>query len=180
MSWRSSAGSLLFAAFAGTLSYPLALVLTPIFGWWGAPGVVFTFWVVLYTVGLVRGAAPRALAALALSSLALCLHAVDASFASLAVALGAALALTRSAFVFRARPLRSVVVEAALGIAALGMLVFFGGGGPGATAFGVWGYFLVQSGYSLVGGWRERAPVSARRDPFDEACRQAERLLEGV
>lgn len=180
MSWRNFAGSLLFAAFAGTLSYPLALVLTPVFGWWGSPGVVFSFWVVLYTVGLVRGAAPRALATLALSALAVCLHIADASFASLAVSLGAALALTRSAFVFRARPLRSVVVEAALGFAALGMLVLFGGGGPGATAFGVWGYFLVQSGYPLFGGSRERVPEFARRDPFDEARRQAERILEGV
>lgn len=180
MSWRSFGGSLLFAGAAGLASYPLALLLTPFFGWWGAPALVFTVWIVLYTAGLVRGPGHRALAAVALLSLALVLNAVDASFQSVAVALGAALGVTRSGFVFRTRPLRGFAIELAIGAAALGMLVFFGGSGPGATALGVWGYFLIQSGYFLVGGRRARDAADAALDPFEEARRQAERILEGV
>ena len=77
MSGRGFAGSLLFAAASGLASYPLTLLLTPWLGWWGAPGAVFALWVVLYSAGLLRGRAPRVLAAVALIAVALGLHAVD-------------------------------------------------------------------------------------------------------
>ncbi len=178
MRWRGFGRSLLFAALAGLASFPLTVALLPLLGWWGASSAVFTLWVSLYAMGLLRSATARAAALLSLLSLAIVLHGAGANFQSVAVALGVALAFVRSGFAFSMRPVRAVVVESAIGALALGMLHFFGGGGPVATALGVWGYFLVQSVFFLAGGRGEREAGPVLLDPFEEARRNAESLLD--
>lgn len=182
MGWRHFGGSLVFAAAAGLAAYPLALLLVPWVGWAHTTAPIFGLAVALYTAGLLRGPGARVAAALGMGALGLALAAAGAGLASFAVSLGAALALVRSGFAARtpAGPMRALAVEGVLGSAALGMLLLFGGGGPGATAFAIWAFFLVQSAYPLVGGrGGERRPAS-EPDPFDEARRHAERLLDGV
>ena len=182
MGWRHFGGSLLFAAAAGLAAYPLALVLVPWVGWAHTAAPVFALAVALYAAGLLRGAGGRCATALGMGALAVALGLAGAGLPSLAVSLGAALALVRSGFAGPAstRPLRALAVELVLGTAALGMLLLFDRGSPGATAFAVWAYFLVQSAHPLVGGRTRERSAAPQPDPFDEARRHAERLLEGV
>ena len=169
MAWRHFGGSLLFAAAAGLAAYPLALLLVPWVGWAHTTAPVFSLAVALYTAGLFRRPGARATAALGMGAFALALATAGAGLSSLAVSLGAALALARSGVAAPVRPLRALAVEIVLGTAALAMLLLFGHGGPGATAFAVWAYFLVQSVHPLVGGRGREGEGVRQLDPFEEA-----------
>lgn len=94
--------------------------------------------------------------------------------------LGAAIlvAVGRSGLLYRAKPARAVATEALLvggGLAFAGWLA-----GPSLLdqAFSVWGFYLLQSLFFLLGGVAERRE-EAQTDPFDDALRRATAVLEG-
>jgi hypothetical protein len=71
---------------------------------------------------------------------------------------------------------RAVGIEIALGAAGLATAVWFARGGLLALCLAVWGYFLVQSAYFLIGA--RGSAAGEARDPFDRACARLQRLLE--
>jgi hypothetical protein len=72
---------------------------------------------------------------------------------------------------------RALTLEAAFGAAGLAAAGWFARGGLLATCLALWGYFLVQSGFFLIGGDAARAGELAR-DPFERARARLQRLLE--
>lgn len=111
-----------------------------------------------------RGAASFALAA-ALGAAVLALAGRPSE-----VAIGAALVLAvcRSGFLYRSRPLRALALEVALAGGGLALARFLATGGLAGAALALWGFFVVQSGFFLAGGVRPRR-AQPEGDPFDEA-----------
>ena len=94
------------------------------------------------------------------------------------IAMGAALAvaIARSRLLGASQLPRTIALESVL--AGLGFAFVAALGGPGwlPISLAIWGWFLVQSLYFLVGGG---APApSGEIDPFDLAHDQARRILE--
>jgi hypothetical protein len=70
-------------------------------------------------------------------------------------------------------------METCLLAGGLGLSRFLAGPNPLQIALAIWGFFLVQSFFFLVGGVAERAEVAAGLDPFELARARALALLEG-
>ncbi len=92
-----------------------------------------------------------------------------------------ALGIVRSGVFYPGGKLRAVLIEGSLigtGIAFAGFLV---GTRPSwmsvDIALAVWGFFLVQSSFALIGARTEVTP-GQQRDPFDEANARATAVLE--
>ena len=170
--------SLAFGLVAALASIPWAMVFAPFFGQlWALAGFCLAA-SVLY-VGLIAPSWPRGAAASAAGTMVAGVVAVLASRPSEAI-LGAALilAVARSGFLYRGRPARAVVLEAAL---VLGGLLFARAlAGPSLLSAGlaIWAFFLVQSLFFLAGGVREREAEEPRVDPFERARERALALME--
>jgi hypothetical protein len=139
----------------------------------------------LYLVGCavlyVAGLAPRLGAALRAGAVAAALAALLLllPLGIPGTALGAAgiVAVLRSGLLYRARPLRSALCEAALLAGGLGLAALLVDGRLGITlALGIWGYFLVQSVFFLIGGVTPRR-AEGPQDPFDRARAELLALL---
>ena len=61
----------------------------------------------------------------------------------------------------------------------LGLARFLAGPDTLQMAFAIWGFFLVQSFFFLVGGIAERVETTAGLDPFEVARSRALALMEG-
>lgn len=95
-------------------------------------------------------------------------------------ALGLWIAGVRSGWLFQRPMARALCIEAGLLAAAWGVAGFLSsGGGLVGAVLAVWGGFVVQSFYFLVGGIRPR-PTRCRGDSFEEAAVRLERLLDGA
>ena len=173
-------GSLVFGAVAALGSIPWTMVTGPLFGrLWTLAGYCLAA-VVLYVIAIApswsRGVAIGALAAVAAGVVA-----VLATWPSEAI-LGAALILAaaRSGFLYRGAPARVLLLEAALIVG--GLLAARVLAGPTLLSSGVaiWGFFLVQSLYFLVGGVRVREPDEPGIDPFERARKKAVALMEDL
>jgi hypothetical protein len=170
--------SLVSAALAAGLYPATALLLRPVLDPYGALAlhVALSVGAHLAALAATRRDAARGLA------LGVALTGVAAGLAmgprELAFGAALALAIVRSAVLFRARPARAVAIEAALGIA--GLVLASGCAAPGlaGTALAIWAFFLVQSLYPLLGGVTRRSdPAGA--DPFEVARGRLEEWLRG-
>ncbi len=171
-------GSLVFGAVAALGSIPWTIATGPFFGRaWTLAGYCLAA-VVLYVVAIApswsRGIAIGTFAALAGGAVA-----VLATSPAEAI-LGAALILSvaRSGFLYRAAPVRALLLEAALTIGGLLFACALAGPTLLGSAFAVWAFFLVQSLFFLAGGVAERAPEEPAVDPFERARKQAVVLME--
>jgi hypothetical protein len=72
-----------------------------------------------------------------------------------------------------------VATEAALLAGGLWFARFLGVGKAQPTAFALWGFFLVQSCFFLVGGIELRRMDGRHPDPFEEAVARATEVMEG-
>ena len=177
MRWDSFSHSLGFAVVAA-LAVPAAFAL-------GAPlvGVASTLKLsgvaaaVLYVVGLAPDRPSRAKVAIVAGALGLLVLGLPLGVAATITAAAAIVALCRSGLIYRSRPLRGLAIEALLGVAGLTTASFLATGGSWSFALAVWGYFLVQSGFFLIGGVESRTEP-AEIDPFVRARRQLDALLE--
>ena len=170
--------SLLFAALAAAGLLALEVLLVPLH----FPAVLACYVAAVAAAYVVAIAPDRAsgLAAGALAALlgvALLLLPLDTG----QMALGAALVVTvcRSAILYRARPLRSLLLELALLAGGLGLARFLAAGGAASPALGLWGYLLVQSLFFLAGGVTVRFGSDGRIDPFERARAGLLALLDG-
>jgi hypothetical protein len=174
--WDGFGRTLAFAALAAA-GLPVAVTFAgPIFGAEGATRLYLIAAAGIYAVGLCADRSRRA-AALALAAFAGTLLAVlPLDLRATAVGAAAIVALARGAL-HADRPLRACTIEIALGAAGLAAADHFARGGLFALCLAVWGYFLVQSSWFLIGRRGPRAGEAAQ-DPFDRARARLVRLLE--
>jgi hypothetical protein len=178
MPWNTFVRSALFAALAAALWLPWAVLTGPLLGWWPARATYLIVVTAVYTGGLA-GRHARALPVAVVVAVAGSVAALlVASTAELAIALSVLLALARSRVLYRAQPMRTLVIEATLISAGLLFVRSLGGFTLVSTALALWGFLLVQSCFFLIGGVRERPLVGGVADPFEEAHRRAQALLD--
>ncbi|HSF19579.1 MAG TPA: hypothetical protein VLK65_28915 [Vicinamibacteria bacterium] len=92
---------------------------------------------------------------------------------------GVLLSILRSGFLFRSKPARALLVEGSLLGAGLLLARLLASGGEALSfSLALWGFFLVQSLFYLVGGVSTAGPTPTAEDPFARACREAARLME--
>lgn len=170
--------SVLFAALAAGGVLPWLMLARPIFG--AEQALVF------YLVGVVSaylgGVAPRRGRRVAVFVAAAC-AAVGVALAArttteLVLGLGALLAIGRSAFLYQPTAVRAAITEAVLVGGGLIFARFLIGHSLVALVLALWGFFLVQSLYFLVGGVRPRAGAGRHPDPFQDAYGRAMALLD--
>jgi hypothetical protein len=97
----------------------------------------------------------------------------------LVLALGVLVAVARSGFLYRSAPARGVAVEAIITGGGLLFARFLCGPSTVALVLSIWGFFLVQSLYFLVGGAYTPGGSGRHPDPFQDAYGRAIALLEG-
>ena len=177
MRWNGFGRSILFAVLVAVASLVWCVIARPVLGPAATISTVLIAAVATYLTGLVpetrRRVATFVVAAVAGSVAA----AVSRSGTELVIALAVILAVGRSGVLFRASGARAIVIEAALVVGGLLFARFLAGPLPNGLALSLWGFFLVQSLYFLIGGVRIRGRFAARRDPFEEALARANGLL---
>jgi hypothetical protein len=176
--WDSFARSLAFAALAAA-GLPVAVTFAgALFGAEGAARLYAIGAAGVYAIGLCPDRSRRvgALTFAAFAGAILALLPLDLP----ATAIGAAgiVALVRGMLLAEGRHLRALAIEAVFGAAGLAAAAHFARGGLLALCLAIWGYFLVQSGWFLIGS-RGAGAGEIARDPFDRARARLERLLEG-
>jgi hypothetical protein len=178
---RSFVHALAFAAGIAVVAWLLALPLAASFGPRSAARALIVGGVAaqlaLTAPSRRRGCAAAGLA-VAGGALVLLLPLPVSTTALLAAAL---LGACRSGVLYRARPARALAVELLLLVGGLALGHTLSGGFGGSLPLALWGFWLVQSGYFLVGGVVERDdPDPAGRDPFEQARSRILALLEDV
>lgn len=177
MRWNSFVGSALFAAIAAAAYLPWMILVGPIVGGWNAQALYLLLTTAAYVAGL---AAPRWRALPAVAFVVVVGGAalvVAPNTTELVLCLAALLGIARSGFLYHAAPPRAALLE--LGLLGGGLLLarFLRGTGYPTAVLPVWGFFLAQSCFFLVGGMRARA-AAADVDAFEAAHRRAVSLLD--
>jgi len=178
MRWNSFGRSLAFAALAGAAWPAFALAAAPLIGTHAALSLYLVASAAIYVAGL----APRRVHGLGAAIVAAALGAVFVAVARDpgVVALGAAIGVgvCRSGLLYRARGGRALAAEACLLGAGLLLARYLATPGVLGVALALWGFFLVQSGFFLIGGVSKRNGDVRGIDRFDSARRRALALLE--
>jgi hypothetical protein len=177
MRWNGTTRSALFAAAAGVGVAVWLLAAGPVLGGRRALTVALALLPATYLSGLAPRGAARLRVTAAATALGGLIGLTGATLGELALALGVLLGVLRSGVVYRLEAGRATLAEVVLVGGGLLFARFLAG--PSALSIGlaVWGFFLVQSAFFLIGGTRERSP--AERDPFDDALRRATAVLDG-
>jgi hypothetical protein len=161
--------------FAAAIAF-LVLVTAPL------PGAVRLLWVasIATHVAVVAPTRRRALAAAALAAaLGAALWSLPFGFAATAIGGAAILGVCRSGVLYQARPWRAAAVEGLLLGSGLGLAALLAGSHNLSHGLSFWAFWLVQSGYFLMGGIRPRAEDDAAAgDPFERAHARILALLE--
>jgi len=176
MMWNSFGRSLVFAAVAALgwwLVHPIAAGL---FGSAQAARLYLAFLLPLYVLGIGedRGRALRASLALGLGAALIAF--LPLGFGATCVALASGLGVARSGWLHQARPFRAWLTEIVLLGAGIELGSFLLQGPASTLAYGIWGFFLVQSAFFLVGGVTARRPEPTR-DAFEQARARLDALL---
>ncbi len=169
--------SLWFAALAAG-ALPLWLLLArPILGTDPAIGAYFVIAAAAY-LGAIAPARGRALVAMLVAAAVGGFAAiVTRAPGELVLVLAVLVAVARSGFLYSCSPARGVAIEALVAGGGLLFARFLFGPTVAALILALWGFFLVQSLYFLLGG--RHAPVVARHpDPFQDAYGRATALLD--
>jgi hypothetical protein len=175
--WNGFGRSLVFAVVAAA-GVPVATTFgAPLVG--GAASVKLYLLAVagVYVAGLGVERSRRVAAATLAALAGLVLACLPLGLAGTALGAAAIVAVGRSGIAWRQPGLRGPAVEGLLGGVGLGVAAFLATGGLLALCLAVWGYFLVQSAYFLIGGGAPRRDAPDR-DPFERARARLERLLE--
>jgi hypothetical protein len=169
MRWNGFGRSLLFAACVAAGLPALWLVLGSALG---TREVVALYWIgsaSLYVAGIAPSWRRGLLVALPAAGIGLLAWLLSATPMAAAVSAAGVVAICRSGVLYRSRPARALAIEVGLGLGGLLLARLLAGPGPLATAAALWGYFLVQSLFFLIGGVRQRRTGPAQRDPFERA-----------
>ncbi len=171
-------GGLAFAVVAALGAIPWLMVTGLFLGHGDATALYCLGLLILYVITIATGW-PRALSTGALAAvLAAVLGALAPSSALVLAGAAVALAVLRSGFLYRSRPLRGLLIEGLLAGGGLAFAGLLAGSSLLGTALAIWGFFLVQSLFFLAGGVAERSDDGPAADPFDRAREQALALIE--
>ncbi len=176
MSWNGFGRSLVFAAaaaFGWWLVHPLAGALL---GTSLAARLYLAFLVPLYVAGIGHDRRRALHASVVLGIGAAVVTWLALPFGATCVALASGLGVARSGWLHQARPFRAWLTEVVLLGAGLALADFLIQAPAATLAYGIWGFFLVQSAFFLVGGVAPRQPEPTR-DPFDLARARLDALL---
>lgn len=178
MRWNSFARSLVFAAAAALGLAAAVTLLAPVFG----PRAVLLAYIAaaaaLYGAGLAPSLRASLRAGAVGAGLAFGLWLLPLGLQGTAMGAAAIVSIVRSGVVHRMRPLRAALAEVALGGGGLALAALLADGGLASLALGVWGFFLVQSLYFLIGGVGTRGDESQAVDPFERARARLLALLD--
>lgn len=177
MLWNSFSRTLWFAALVAVGLPAAVLALAPGLGGRTALSLYIAASAGLYLVGCApgRGAGLRAaIPVAAAGGLIPLLAATPEQAAALSAAM---IGVCRSGFLYRSRPGRALLLELMLALLGLGAAHLLWGPGLLAPALAIWGYYLVQSVFFLIGGVQVRRRV-AEGDPFELARSRLLQLLE--
>ncbi len=178
MSRKNFVRSLAFGAVVALASFPWLLMVRPVLGTQDALRLFFVVLVPIYLVSLTpswsKGIRLGALSGV----LGVVVWLVAPGPISAAVGAAVLLGTMRSGFMYRSRPGRALAIEVVLLGGGLLLARALTGGGSSSMAFAVWGFFLFQSVYFLIGGTGERADDPQTVDPFERACRDVTQILE--
>jgi len=175
-------GNLLFAAIAGLATVAYSVIAPPVLGFKGF-STAWLWWCLFLTVSYLVAIAPNLGRGLRIGILAgaigvgICLVAPGEGAALLGMTM--ILGLMRSGFLFPRRLARAVAVE--LGLAGFSGLLAGSLAGPSSLSLGiaVWGFFLVQSLFFVIGGIEVWRP-GVTEDAFEKARREAMRMMEDL
>jgi hypothetical protein len=170
MRWDSFGRSAAFAACAA-LGWIPWLVL-------GGPRALYLVAVTSAYVAGLGGSIARRLPAAILTAIAGGALLLTGDAAVLCVGLAVALAVARSAFLYRAAAARAVVVETALAGGGLVFARLLGARSPLGMVLAIWGFFLVQSFFFILAGVRVRETATGHPDAFEAAHARAMEVLE--
>jgi hypothetical protein len=178
MRWNSFSRSLLFALLAAGAVVPwFVLARLPL-----GDGRAIGLYLVAVTAAYLGGLAPertRRIGVFVVAALAGCVLAiVTRNLTEQVLGLAVLLATVRSAFLYRAAGARAVAIEAVLIGTGLLFARFLSGPSIVAVMLSVWGFFLVQSLYFLIGGVRARPADGRHPDPFEDARARVLAILE--
>ena len=174
MRWEGFARSAWFAALAALGLVPWLVLADPLLGAQVALRLYLVGLLSVYVAGLGRDRGRRIAAAFGAAAVGIGVAAMTHSIAECALGLAALLGVVRGAILYRARP----ATELSLVTAGLLFARFLAGRSLVSMMLAVWGFFLVQSVFFLLGGVSERT-ASRHSDPFEEAHRRALALLGG-
>jgi hypothetical protein len=177
MRWNTFVRSALFAALAAAAYLPALALMGPLLGHRTAVGLCLVGLTTCYLAGLAPRSARHLGGALLVGILGLLLVAGGASLENLVLGLVAMLAAARSGLFYRLPRGRALVTEAVLAGGGLCFAGFLLGPPRLGAMLAIWGFFLVQSLFFLVGGRKLRAAPRAQQDPFESACLRAVELL---
>jgi len=180
MSTNTFVRSTLFAAVAAAAWVPWALTAGPMIGVWNARALYLIGTTTLYVAGLSPRSTQRITLGIVVGAIATGVALIVHTTAELCIGLAVLLGVARSAFLYRAKPARAAATEIGLLVGGLLSARFLGGPWLLSTASAIWGFFLVQSFFFLIAGTRQRRPTGAHPDPFEEAYRRADALLERI
>lgn len=178
MRWNTFARSVLFAALAAGGVLPWLVLARPICGAERALTAYLVGVVAVYLGGLARSRGRRLVVSVVTVVAAAAAAVAARTMTELALGLGVLLAVGRSGFLYRAPAARAALTEAVLVGGGLLFARFLAGHSPLALVLPLWGFFLVQSAYFLVGGVRARADSGRHPDAFEDAYGRALALLE--
>jgi hypothetical protein len=178
MRWNSFGRTLLFGVLAALGLVAGSVLCVPPLRWetWLSFYLVATL--VVYVVGLGPGLRRGVRAGLLAAGLGAALLVLADGPSQVALGAAAILAISRSGLLYRWRPDRGLVLEGTLVIGGLLLGRFLAGGGLGSIAFGLWGFFLVQSVFFLIGGVTVRTGARGEMDPFERARLRLVELIE--
>jgi hypothetical protein len=169
------------AAFAAAiaLGWIAWLVVTaPVMGVGAARALYLVAATALYTGALAASSPRRASTTVVVAAIGLVLALVAGGGPELALGLAIVLGTARGAFLHRTSPARAVAIESVLLVGGLAFARFLATGTAQPTALALWGFFLVQSCFFLVGGIEVRQPDGRHPDPFEEAWARATEVIE--
>jgi len=179
MHCRTFCRSLIFAALAAALYLPVAVFVPMILGW----KLTMFGYVAFVTGAYVAGIAPTLSRGVRLGALASILVLVGSLWVrgpwSLFVAATIAIAVCRAGFLYTSKPGRALLAEVVIGTGALWLAEHLLTSVGAGVALALWGFFLVQSCYFLIGAIQPRVQ-KPDIDPFEAAHQRALAILEEV
>ena len=179
MRWNGFGRSLLFAALAAAAFPIFALVANPLLGWAPALSLYLVGIAAVYAAGLAPRRSRAALAAGIASALGVGVLLLAPSVGTVAAGAALIVGVCRSGILYRSRRARALVMETCLLAGGLALARFLAGPDTAQMAFAIWGFFLVQSFFFLLGGVTARTETTAGLDPFEVARSRALALMEG-
>jgi hypothetical protein len=178
MRWNSFGSSLVFAAAAAAGWPAFAVLAGPLLGLGGALSLYAMLVVAFHVFGSARRPARGVMAACLALGLGAGVLLLTRGAGEAVVGSALVLGVVRSGLLYRACSARALLTEAALLGGGLALARFLAVPGLLGAALGIWGFFLVQSVFFLIGGVRERRAEVDGLDPFDLARTRLAALLE--